>query len=262
MAEAASICDPNWDLASFPVIEIALVKHLGSADRGDDPGGLMLERAENKNRLILVPSDDRLECGDLCGVDWQDVAILIIDRAGGELEELVDKHACGWCRDLSILDLCEHLLLQSLVLLASFGWHDRSDIDHAGGWKVGFITDQDKRDVSELSIDRLLGSCHELVGVAHVVGRVEVGFAVGGVGLAEAFAVVEHLDLHEEVEVVVRDRCAGQTPAALDAGEVLVQSLESFALWILRKAEFIDDQRVHRADERLALREHLRQAAR
>lgn len=132
-------------------------------------------------------------------MDWQHVAILIVDRAGGDLEELVNKHAGGRCGDLALSDLGEHLFFQGLVLLACLGRQGDVDVNHARGWQVGAVADQDEREVSELVVDRLLGSCDEFVGVTHVIGRIKVGVAVGGEGLAEALAVVEHLDLHEKI---------------------------------------------------------------
>ncbi len=260
VAERSRVSDPDWDLASLPVVEVALVEHPRTSDRIEDSGGLVLECAEDEDRLALVPVEDATECGDLGGMNWQDVAVGIVDGAAGELQELVDQHAGGRCGNLAIGNLGEHLLLERLVVAASLGRHDCWDVDDAGGWQVGRVADHDEREVSELAIDRLLGAGDQLIGVAHVICCVEVSIAVAGERATEADAVVEHLDLHEKIEVVVRDRRAGQPPAALDRGEVLVQRLEPLRLRVFGEAEFIDDQRVNRTGEVFPLREHERQA--
>ena len=65
VGEAARVSDPDGDLASLPFGQAALVEHLSALDRGDDARGLMLERAEDKDRLSSMAIDDRLERGDL-----------------------------------------------------------------------------------------------------------------------------------------------------------------------------------------------------
>ena len=176
----------------------------------------MLERAQHQHRLGGVAGEQDAQRVELLVVHRQDFPVLVIDRAGGELQQLVAERRRGWCRHLAVCDVCEHLLFKRPVLLARVGRQRDRHVDNRGCRQVAAIADDDQCKVGQPAVDLFLRPRLELESVTHVVRRIKpVGFVVGE-RFPQPIAIVQHLHLHEQIQIVVRDRRAGQPPAARD----------------------------------------------
>ena len=148
-------------------------------------------------------------------MDVVNLAVLVINRATGELEQFRDEGSRIGGSDVLGAELQDKLLLE-LTILAHHGighldLHILDDcirhiLEPVGG-------SQGDRDVRDALLNGLLGVGIRCPVVLHVVGRVEVRplehLEVG----AETLAVIEQADLGEQVEEAVGCRGAGERDA-------------------------------------------------
>ena len=177
-------------------------------------------------------------------MDHMHRAVGVIDRAPGDLEQLVGEGCGVEGFDLATLNLQQEFLLQCVILLLGLGGQCDLVVSIVTRWHVEVvITQHGETEIGEAVLDLPLGlrlqlELGELVGAA----LVEVDPLVFPRTHPEPLAIVEDADLREQVEVGVGRGGPGKPPDRVELVAVHPQSVEPLRGVRLGEAEFVDEQ--------------------
>ena len=243
--------DQHPDFSFIPVSDVVLRLQLSGLvflEGLQDPRSLVPVAVKNEHRL-LARLNDFLERPDLFLVKLDHAAVIVINRATGQLQEL--SHDCRGIgrRHLSLIVKLQEMLLFELFvyLLLLVGERHRDDPINPIRELQIVLREHRHCDVFDLFRDSSVSAWDRdpvVDDVAVGSSRPEVFPTVRADRPPQSFASVEEIDLRPEIHEPVRIRCAGEAYDPPEHRPDPFQCSEAFRLRALEGAQLVDHQHV------------------